>query len=64
MNPEHSITNAIVDGQRERKFRGIIRKALGGVAEVADILATTEGLLVTLKTGERFTIWVENRTER
>lgn len=63
-NPEHAVTNAKIDNQRCRKFRGVIRKALGASDEVADILATTDGLLVTLKSGERFTIWVENKTGR
>lgn len=64
MHPQDWLLMKRVDEQRERKFRSIIRKALGSVEDVADILATTDGLLVTLKTGERFTIWVENKTNR
>lgn len=53
-----------VDRQRERKFRAIVRLALGTNAEVRSILVTTNGLLVTLKSGEEFEIIVNNRTGR
>ena len=32
--------------------------------DVADILSTTDGLLVTLKSGEKFDLVVHNRTGR
>ena len=58
------ITDLRIDAQRERRFRALVRKALGSSDEVADILSTTDGLLVTLKSQEQFLVMVVNRTGR
>ena len=52
------LADMLAIAQRERTFRTVVVAALGAMDEIASVLATTDGVLVTTTGGGRFLVLV------
>lgn len=58
------LADMLAVAQRERRFRTVVHDALGAVDDIADVLATTDGVLVTTAGGEKFLVLVVSQPAR
>lgn len=56
------LADMLAVAQRERRFRTVVHAALGAMDDIASVLATTDGVLVTTTEGERFLVLVVSQT--
>lgn len=52
------LADMLAIAQRERRFRTVVVAALGAREDIASVLATTDGVLVTTTEGEKFLVIV------